>query len=170
MMRWVAGVAASYEAFEQFCLQTTQQWLPHRTCSRVAEWEAALGLPDPCIGYVDDPVLARTIMLSRIRGLYIPYTDSSPSAVGSLEKICLEAGYAVNVSYSASFRVGRNRVGERLGQNGIINIHYPQVCKAFRVGDNHTGQRLVVCPVNSTGLECLLQRIVPARYQLYIYL
>lgn len=167
--RWLAGVAASLAELHDFCNSTAAQWLPHRTCSRTGEWEAALSLPDGCTGAIDDPVLAREHMLARLRGVQLPYTDSSPAAPGVIEQICREAGYAVTVTYHEIFRTGRNRTGDRLGRSGVLHIHYPQVCVPFRAGLNHTTQRLSVCPPAPVGLQCLLDRIVPARFQLNVY-
>jgi uncharacterized protein YmfQ (DUF2313 family) len=166
MMRWVAGVADSFAEFERFALQTYQQWLPHRTCSRNAEWEAALGLPDPCIGYVDDPVLAQALMLARLRGFDFAYPDSSPAATGNIEAMCAALGYTVQAWYDSEFRVDRDGVCDRLGSKGVLNVSMAGMCEQMAVDDDGVDHRLVECSKLPETLMCLLQRLVPARFEL----
>jgi hypothetical protein len=76
-------------------------------------------------------------------------------------------GYNVEVWYNTPFRVGRNRVGQRLGAlDGILNVQVIRVCEPFRVGEHRVGRRLVECTQDSQDLICYLKRIVPARYDI----
>ncbi len=166
VMRWVAGVGGAYEEFERFAVQTYQQWLPHRTCSRLEEWEAALGLPDPCTGYVDDPVLRQALMLARLRGFTFAYPDSSPAATGNIEAMCAALGYTVECWYDELFRVERDGVCDRLGTPGALYVSMSSMCEPMRVGVDGVDHRLVECTAEPSILMCLLQRLVPARFEI----
>ena len=168
LMRWVAGVAGVFAEFERFAQQTYEQWLPHRTCSRIEEWEAALGLPDPCTGYVDDPVLRRDLMLARLRGFQYAYPDSSPAAPGNIAALCAALGYTVTVSYDTVFRVDRDGVCDRLGSPGQLFIDMSTMCEPMRVDVDGVDHRLVECTADSQILLCLLERIVPARFEIML--
>ena len=168
MMRWVAGVGGVVDEFERFCLQTYQQWLPHRTCSRIEEWEAALGLPDPCTGYVADPLLRQALMLARLRGFAFAYPDSSPAATGNIEAMCAALGYTVTCFYDEVFRVDRDGVCDRLGTPGQLFVNMSTMCEPMRVDVDGVDHRLVECTQESSILLCLLQRLVPARFEIVL--
>lgn len=162
---WVHTLASECSEFENYTYRVIEQWWPHQTCTRVDEWCQATGLPDKCFPDADEIEL-RTQMLARLSGVSdLPYADSSPAAPAVIEAMCAAIGYKVNVWYNVPFRVGRNRVGQRLGAlDGQLNVEVIRVCEPFRVGRNTVGQRLVMCTQDSQDLICFLQRIVPARF------
>ena len=153
----------------QFTHSTVEQWWPDRTCSRNEEWEAALGLPDACIGAVTDPVFRREVLLSRLRGPSLPYADSSPAGLGVIAQLCAGFGYTVNVFYDAVLRCGRDGVGQRLGSTGLLFVDMSSMCSPMRVGSAGVGERLVECSNDPQVLLCLLQRVVPARFDLRLF-
>jgi uncharacterized protein YmfQ (DUF2313 family) len=170
VMRWLAAWADVLREHHDFTEQAVQQWLPHRTCSRLEEWEEALGLPDPCFGDDQDIEQRRTNMLGRLRGdLDLAYDDSSAESIGAMKAYLARFGYQVEIWYSTPFRVGRNRVGNRLGAlSGVLNVRVLYLCEPFRVGSNRVGQRLRICTQDGTEIECLLNRIAPARFQINV--
>ncbi len=48
LMRVIRGLAGSFSELHEFCAATVKQWQPATTINRLAEWEEATGLPDPC--------------------------------------------------------------------------------------------------------------------------
>ena len=169
LMRVLAGVAASFSAFHDFTTATVQQWQPHLTGQRLAEWEDATGLPDACLGVNQTDDRRRQALLARLRGPELAYTDSSPSAPGGIEAICATLGYTATVRYNTPFRAGRDRCGRRLGRlSGVLNVLVTTGSTPLRVGGGHVGQRLIDRTLTDAQLECCLQRVVPARYQLNI--
>lgn len=162
---WIQAYATTLNDFELFTYRTIEQWWPHQTCSRIDEWAQAVGLPDPCFGQSDE-ISLRDQMLGRLRGLInLPYEDSSAAAPDVIKQLCKQIGYEVEVWYNWPFRVGRNRVGDRLGAlDGQLNIRIIRVCEPFRVGVNRVGDRLVNCTQDSQDLICYLKRIVAARF------
>ncbi|MFJ2990379.1 phage tail protein [Collimonas sp. NPDC087041] len=170
VMRWLQAFAGVLEEHHDFTSRTIRQWMPHRTCSRIEEWEDALGLPDACFGDNQDIEQRRINMLARFRGdTDLLYDDSSADSIGAIKRYLQRYGYEIEAWYNMPFRVGRNRVGERLGAlNGVLHIRVLHICSPFRVGKNLVGQRLVNCSKNSEEVECMLKRIVPARFAINV--
>lgn len=164
---WLDTLASDFNTFENDTYRAIEQWWPHQTCTRVDEWAKATGLPDKCFPNADE-IMLRTQMLGRLRGVSnLPYPDSSPAAPDYIKALCFAMGYNVEVWYNTPFRVGRNRVGQRLGAlDGILNVQVIRVCEPFRVGEHRVGRRLVECTQDSQDLICYLKRIVPARYDI----
>lgn len=166
---WVTAEAQDYSDFEQFAYKTIEQCWPHATCSRFDEWLAVVKLPGKCFPGASNALL-RTLMLGRLRGLSgLAYDDASPAAPESIKALCAVLGYSVDVWYNVPFRVGRNRVGERLGViRGVLNVQINRVSLPFRVGRNNVGERLVASSQDSLELLCHLRRIVPARFEINV--
>ncbi|WP_269758925.1 putative phage tail protein [Variovorax sp. E3] len=170
-MRVLRGIAGTFDEVQRFIEECVRQWQPHTAVTRLAEWEEAVGLPDPCFGPDQTPALRRSLLLARLRGLELAYPDSSPAATGSIEALCAAMGYTVRVFYNVPFRVGRNRVGDRLGAlDGVLYIKVTATSAPFRVGVNRVGDRLVQVSQDFGPLECYLRRIVPARYRINVSL
>ena len=166
-MRLIAGIADAYAAHHDWVLQTAREWLPQRTHTRLAEWEAATGLPDSCYGATQSFADRQARLLARLRGTPLAYSDSSPAAPGVLVDLCAAMGYTATVVTHYPFRVGRERVSKRLGVNDgrlTLQVTVPQT--AFRVGANRVGDRLVKRPPTLAQLACALEPHVPARYAL----
>ncbi|ARL92403.1 putative phage tail protein [Burkholderia pseudomallei] len=170
VMRWLKAWAAVLREHHEWADSQVRQWIPHRTCSRMEEWEEALSLPDSCFEGTQDEEQRRTNMLARLRGdLNLAYEDSSAESPAAIEAYLARYGYQVEVWYSTPFRVGRNRVGDRLGSlSGVLNVKVLYLCQPFRVGSNRVGQRLRACTKDGTEIECLLARIAPARFQINV--
>lgn len=169
LMRVLRGVAGAFDELHRFTLECVRQWQPHTAVTRLAEWEEAVGLPDPCFGPEQTPALRRSLLLARLRSQELAYSDSSPAATGSIEAMCAALGYTVEVFYNLPFRVGANRVGDRLGAlNGVLHVRVTVAVEPFRVGLNRVGDRLVRTAQDLGPLECYLRRIVPARYAIDI--
>ena len=169
LMKVVRGLAASFSEFHDFVAETVRQWQPATTVNRLAEWEEATGLPDTCFGLNQSEALRRKLLLARLQPIELYYDDSSPAAPESIVAICAWLGYVATVHYNTPFRVGRNRVGQRLGAlNGRLWITVTLQTIAFRVGVSRVGSRLREGTLNGGELACYLQRILPARYEVNV--
>lgn len=163
------GVAGLFDEFHRYIDECVRQWQPATTVTRLAEWEEATDLPDRCFGAEQDLQTRRRLLLARLRGPELAYVDSSPAAPGAIAAICATLGYTVEVFYNVPFRVGRNRVGDRLGAlDGVLYVRVIVATEPFRVGQNRVGDRLVAVAQDLAPLECYLRRIVPARYAINV--
>lgn len=170
LMSVIAGLAATFAEHHETVRATVAQWQPHSTVTRLEEWEEALGLPDACFGLEQSQALRHQVVLQRLRGVDLPYEDSSPAAPGVIAQLCADVGYPdVTVRYNTPFRVGRNRVGDRLGAlDGRLHVMVPSSSTPFRVGDR-VGRRLIERVVAGPNLACYLDRVVPARFSINIH-
>lgn len=171
-MRLLFGVAATLDELDAWMQQTATEWLPHATQTRLPEWEAAVGLPDTCVDPLQTVEARRAALLARLRGPQGAYADSSPAAPGALQAYANALGLAATVTVSRPFRVGRNRVGQRLGSNGRItfSLALAGASEPFRVGTHRVGRRLVERPAQVAQLQCVLDRVVPARFAIEVVL
>ncbi len=169
LMRVLHGVAAAFDELHQFVQATARQWLPHQTTLRLREWEEACGLPDSCLGPDQTETERRAALMARLRGMQLPYADSSHAALELIRGICAELGYHVqHVAYNTPLRVGVGQVGQRLGQlDGKLYVLVDSVSRPMRVGDA-VGSRLVTDAKDLWPLLCYLRRIVPARYEVIV--
>lgn len=168
VMRVMTAKASAFRELHEFTNSTVYQWMPHATASRLSEWEAATGLPDKCFGNNQSADLRRKLLLSRIRGLDLPFENSSPASPGVIATICRDIGYDdVVVRYNTPMRVGQ-RVGRRLGRlNGNLWVFVPVASSLFRCG-GRVGSRLVSRLGAGPELACYLNRIVPARFAINV--
>ncbi len=166
LMRVLRAVAALFWEHHQFVLAAVRQWWPHNATNRLAEWEAAVGLPDPCFGSELGEAERRDLVLARLRGLELPYFDSSPAATGVIELICLTYGYVVTVTYDTLFRIDRDGVCDRLGSPGELIVDMHTMCEQMACDTDGVDHRLIECTKPPEALMCLLQRIVHARFHI----
>ncbi len=168
LMRVLRGLAGSLAQLHLWCNLSVRHWQP-ATTTRLAEWEAACGLPDACLGVDQSEALRRSLLLARLRGPRLAYADSSPAALGAIEDMCLALGYVVTLRYHTPFRVGRNRVGERLRRlDGRLVVTVQGLVRTpMRVGVGRVGDPLASYNLPVHELECYLQRLIPARFSIH---
>lgn len=168
LMRVVKALAGGFDELHRFIRMTAFQWQPHQAVTRLAEWEECTGLPDACFGTSQSVALRRKLLLGRLRGPTLSYTDSSPASPGALQGICAWLGYQAVVQYNTPFRCGM-RAGRRLGAlDGKLWITVALQSTAFRVGGSRAGERLLQGTLNGGELACYLQRVAPARYSVNV--
>ena len=141
--------------------------LPFNTIELLPEWEASLGLPDPCSGPAAtiemrrDQVVARFIAAG---GQSIPYIIAYAAALG----------FTITISESdGGFLMGLSSMGlDVIGSEGMMFIWYVHSAlrnlRYFEMGVNVMGDALGSFD-NNMVLECELRAIAPA-YTLPIFL
>lgn len=130
---------------------------PTSAVSLLPEWEATLGLPDPCAG------VAPTLQARRAQ-VKARFANSGGQSVSDFETYAAGLGYQVTVRQYAPFRMGQNSCGDALGG---LDWFYTWAIEAsaatvtpFRLGSSTLGE-----PLASWGnrvLECELSAIAPA--------
>jgi uncharacterized protein YmfQ (DUF2313 family) len=121
------------------------------------EWEATLGLPDPCIGPLD------TIQ-ARQSAVCAKFVGRGGQSLDYFIRLANSLGYDAEIVQYAPFRVGFNRCGDPLyGESWAYAwsiIVQPTSVVYFRTGVSAAGE-----PLRSWGdkiLECLIRANAPA--------
>lgn len=167
LMRVVRPLAQELDDLHQFTHGTVMRWQP-ATTTRLDEWEAATGLPDPCFANDDDT--RRQMLLMRLRGAQLPFADSSPAAPAVIEAICASVGYAATLAYNTPLRCG-HRIGRRMGRlDGELYVTVVLPSGRLRVGTGRVGARLIFGTKTGSDLACLLGRVIPARFRINLIL
>lgn len=123
-------------------LDTTAQGLivdsnPSTTVEMLPEWEAALGLPDPCLG--GNPTLEQRQAAVRAR-----FTAVGSESAAFLIQYAAQLGYTITVTPQAPFRVGISGMGDPVGDEGSFT------------------ELLITCAALDSIIECELNAIKPA--------
>lgn len=143
------------------------------------DWEALLGLPDECLGEVQDLTqrqLQARQKLAAQGGISAAFLESVAARLGFNAIITDYVDFRVGMSrvgdrlsnhYDKKFRVGANRVGDQLAATGWryvfeVNVEATNVTP-FRVGINRAGDPLV--EFSNPLLECTIYKLKPAHTQ-----
>jgi len=139
------GVALVTDAFPA----TTQELLP--------EWEATLGLPDPCSGPLPTVQQRRAAVVERL-------TSRGGQSVPYFVGVAARLGYAVTITEYVPSTAGRMRAGQRLHGKEWAHawrMNAPVVpVTRFRAGLSVAGERL--SSFGNKPLECTIGRYAPA--------
>ena len=144
--------------------QRAQQLLidafPCSTTELLPEWEASLGLPDPCTGPIED-------LAARQFAVCAKFTMRGGASRGYFIALAKSLGIDITIQQFAPFYVGRNRVGDRLFDSAWtfvwqVTITDPGAAIYFRVSENRVGDRLVTHSDQATILQCIFDQYKPA--------
>lgn len=153
----LAALAPTYQRSTLAAVNLIADAFPATANDMLPEWQAALGLPDPCAGPAPSIVQARQQVVARLTnsgGQSAPYFISFAAALG----------YAITITNDAPFRCGQSHCGQHLGsQDWFFSwvISAPEyTSQPFLAGQSTAGD-----PLGSTGnavLQCELETAAPA--------
>lgn len=133
---------------------------PCTTVAMLPEWEATLGLPDPCV----QPPLAT--LQQRTAAVCGKWSARGGQSVEYFERLAAGLGFQITIQTFAPFRTGRSRTGDRLYseewayawridvQGNVGSIVY------FRTGQSAAGEPLQTWGI--AQLECIIGAMAPA--------
>ncbi|MBW9336188.1 DUF2313 domain-containing protein [Herbaspirillum sp. RU 5E] len=138
---------------------------PATTVELLPEWEATLGLPDPCAG--GSPTLQQ-----RRQQVVARFANSGGQSIPYFINFAFDLGYTVQTKEFAPFRCGQSCAGDPVGGEEwsyTWAVIAPVVSPVyFRTGQSTAGEPLAAW--QNTVLECELKRIKPAHTLLqFIY-
>jgi len=130
---------------------------PASAINLLPEWEATLGLPDPCAGVSPTLQARRAQVVAR-------FASTGGQSSSDFVTYAAGLGYAITVKQYSPFRVGQNAMGQQLGgldwlYTWAVETQLNTITK-FRAGSAQMGE-----PLASWGnavLECELRDIAPA--------
>jgi uncharacterized protein YmfQ (DUF2313 family) len=128
---------------------TTEELLP--------EWEATLGLPDPCAGPQPTIAARQAQVLARFAG-------AGGQSVAYFIDYAEKLGFTVSVTQYTPFRMGQQGMGDQLGSDDWaftweVNAPLASIIP-FLMGQSAMGDALQTW--NNAVLECELNEIKPA--------
>src|SRR5690348_5922387 len=153
----LASLAPSFQRSGQAGLNLLADAFPATAQYLLPEWEASLGLPDPCAG--ESPTLQ-----NRRQQVVARLTGQGGQSISYFVTYAALLGYTVTVTQYAPFRCGQSRCGDQLGGpewsfTWAINAPLETVTY-FRAGISTCGE-----PLESWGnsvLQCEMDAIKPA--------
>lgn len=130
---------------------------PAGTTELLPEWEAMLGLPDPCAGPAPTIQARRSQVVAR-------FANDGGQSIGFLESFALNLGYVISITNHAPFRCGQSRCGDHLGNEDwffafTVESALHQVTP-FRAGSSAAGEPLASW--ENSSLECEIASVAPA--------
>ncbi|MFD1557100.1 YmfQ family protein [Paraburkholderia silviterrae] len=121
------------------------------------QWEATLGLPDPCAG--ESPTLQ-----ARRQQVVARLTNSGGQSAAYFIAYAQSLGFEVTITQFTPFRMGQQRMGCPLGTQDWAfawRVDAPaNTITYFSLGQSAVGEPLAVW--GSDVLECELRRLIPA--------
>lgn len=153
----LAGLSPIYVRQNARANQLLVDAFPSSTIELLPEWEATLGLPDPCAGLSPTIYARRAQVVARIKAL-------GGQSVLYFIALALALGYTVTITQFAPARVGQSRVGQPLcgpawAHAYRINAPLNTVVRS-RVGTSKVGEPLAYW--SNAVLECELRQFMPA--------
>jgi len=153
----VSCFAPTFRRISDSALNLLEDLFPASTINFLSEWEATLGLPDPCAGMSPTFQGRRNQVVAR-------FSSSGGQSAQFFQSFAQGLGYTVTVTQYAPFRCGQSVCGQQLGGEDwffawAINSQLNTI-NHFRVGQSTTGE-----PLTSWGnavLECELSQAKPA--------
>ncbi|HTI79842.1 MAG TPA: putative phage tail protein [Acetobacteraceae bacterium] len=121
------------------------------------EWEASLGLPDPCAGEAPTTALRQAQVTAR-------FIAGGGQSIAYFVNFAKTLGYDITITQFSPFRVGASTVGSPLYGEAwafVWQVNAPQFSISyFSVGIGAAGEPLATW--GNTVLQCELRRLAPA--------
>ena len=153
----IEALMPTYQRSWSLACDLPAETFPASCVNLLPEWEASLGLPDPCAG--PDPTIAQ-----RQAHVVARLTQSNGPSIPSLIAFAAALGYTITIQEFAPARLGVFRLGQRLQSTRwahVWQITAPATMVVpFRLGAGRLGERFRTW--GFTVLECEMQRIKPA--------
>jgi uncharacterized protein YmfQ (DUF2313 family) len=162
----IAALAANFQRLTGRAANLLIDGFPATTVELLPEWQASLGLPDPCAGAAVTLAQEQQQVLAR-------FESNGGQSIAFFTAFALALGYTITVDQFAPFRAGISRAGtpdysQAWAFAWQINGP-PATLTYFTVDSSAVGDNLSFY-TGSTVLECEMQRLSPAHTLLIIEL
>jgi uncharacterized protein YmfQ (DUF2313 family) len=149
----------------QRAIDVLRETFPCTTLELLPEWEATLGLPDPCIGQLD------TIQ-QRQQAVCLKFTARGGQSADYYIRLAASIGYTITITtfLASPFVVDHSRVDDPLDDEQWAYVWQVNVAAGadtlvyFRVDESTVDEPLVA--FGNAMLECLLRAAAPAHTQI----
>jgi uncharacterized protein YmfQ (DUF2313 family) len=153
----LSGLAPCYERQTARANYLLIDSFPSTTYELLPEWEATLGLPDPCAGVAPTIQQRRNQVIARL-------TNVGGASIQYIVGFAASLGYSISIAQFAPARVGQSRVGQPLCGPAWafawqINAPLNTIVRS-RVGAAAVGEPLAAW--GNAVLECEIRAVMPA--------
>jgi uncharacterized protein YmfQ (DUF2313 family) len=161
-MQWLAAFALSWQRLNDRANALVVDAFPSTTVELLPEWEASLGLPDPCAGPDATVELRQAHVVARL-------TQNNGPSLPSLIAFAAALGYPITIQEFTDCRAD-NAVADDLCNEPawawVWQITYEGVTIFYASADEARADDQVETTGNRV-LECEMERISPAHTQLF---
>ncbi len=163
LMRWVEGCAQIWgDVSAAAALLLLVESDPSKTVGLLPDWEAALGLPDPCVPRILTLPERQTALVTK---LTTQGGQSREYFIGAAAAL----GYTVTIKEYSTFQIGLSSIGGSRGRIMAPSSRYcwtvkvatPRITR-FQIGRSSAGKDSLLEIVHADDLECVFQRWKPA--------
>lgn len=159
----LSGLAPSYERNTARANYLLVDAFPGTALELLPEWEATLGLPDPCAGPAPTLQQRRAQVIARI-------SNTGGQSVAFFIEFAKSLGYDITVTQFAPFRAGQNSAGDAVNSEAWAyawQVNAPAVTVSyFRAGRSCAGDSLATW--GNTVLACEIGALKPAHTQVIV--
>ncbi|MFB0491939.1 uncharacterized protein YmfQ (DUF2313 family) [Methylobacterium sp. OAE515] len=135
---------------------------PRFTYEMLADWERALGLPDPCVPVVQTLAERRKALVNKL-------TTEGGQSIPFFIGVAAFLGYAIIITEFRPFQFGLSSFGGRRGQIAPPSVRFYWKVRVnggrttrFRFGASSFGRDAILEIRKAEDLECLFRRWKPA--------
>jgi len=146
----------------QRAIDVLRETFPCTTNELLSEWEATLGLPDPCIGELDT-------LQQRQAAVCAKFTARGGQSAAYFRQLAASLGYGITITTFRPFYASEGRVDDPLYDEHWayvwqVNIATADTLVYFRVDESAVDEPLVA--FGNATLECLLNAAKPAHTEI----
>lgn len=153
----MGGLSVTYERSQARANNLLIDAFPASTVELLPDWEASLGLPDPCAGPQPTIEARRAQVVARL-------TADGGQSVPYLIEFARRLGYVITIEEFAAFRAGESHAGDPVNGADWANawaVHAPlHTIQWFRAGVGAAGEPLAYW--SNDVLECEIETVKPA--------
>ncbi len=159
----IGTLAPTFARIDEDAVNLIVDAFPATTMAFVEEWEAALGLPDPCLG--PNPTLQQ-----RRDQIVARFVNSGGQSATSFIAFAASLGFVITIPDYAPFGAGRARPGQPVGGGAwalawlvtIVSDATSADHAAFRAGVSRAGDPLASTAAGHDALFCEIRARAPA--------
>lgn len=153
----LVGLATEPARVDDRALVLREEVDPRTTEELLADWERALGLPDPCVGQPKTVQRRRAAIVARL-------TELGGQSRAFFIALAATLGFTITITEHDAFQVGESAVGDNLNDEEwrfVWTVNAPEeTVTVFQVGKSRVGEALA--DWGNEALECAFTALKPA--------
>ncbi len=163
LIKWVEGCAEIWgDVSAAAALLLLVESDPSKTVGLLPDWEAALGLPDPCVPQILSLPERQVALVNKL-------TTQGGQSREFFIGVAAALGYTITIKEYSTFQVGLSSIGGPRGRImapssrycWTVKVAQPRITR-FQIGRSSVGKDSLLEIIHAEDLECVIQRWKPA--------